>query len=1366
MMLDDKYISRKLLWTGPKGEEQIIQESELYFCDIQCPIVILGDSGMGKTELMEKLGEADCRRYFRAASFLRQENDKIQADLQLIIDGLDEVAAKEQGDPLHNVIKKLNSCGSPPFIIACRSAEWRGLAARYDIEEEYGCRPRELHLQPLSKSDAIEILACEIDETKARESIERLCLYNIETFYENPLNLRFVASTLKREEALPESRSELLDKATITLCQEHNDDSVNNLKLISTDKIRDIAGCIMAVMLLAGKDGIRRSNTESDDFILSLSEISDLTDVELASNVLSTRLFRLFQDSSNETYFFTPLHRTVAEYLGARWLAQHVEDQQNVSRVARRLLGLISAEGGVPVSLRGLYAWLPKFSPKYLGSTVIEQDPLGVLRYGDGDHLTTDQAKHVIQEIRRKANLDSTSSFGYWNVLSTKGLVQTCLAYEIRSIVQNPEEPLQLRLLMLDAIDGEEIAMQLKHDLLEIVLNRSRDYDERERAFIALVHALDGDFNWPAELGRLSDLGDDDSNRLVIKAILEVGIENFGVEQITNAVIAYVSFSDDTDRASFSPHFRLLSYIIDAVSLDRINPILDQLTSIVSSRTDPESWWQLVEPEVWQKLLSRLSRTLTLRLLEDDPDSVQSEQLWSWIRSLWTEQERRYLDDRFDECDLICQNDALRLDIQRLALFGTDEESNFQIKVHRLKDICNSFWMSDEDAKIHLAELVERNNLSERSRWFYLVGRFRKNHESLIPTEIQRMARPYAEGDTELVDFLTEKPKSDELSEYERKYREEMKELKQQREQELENTRSLYFLNIDDVRRGELKWILGPAQAYLGMFSDLESDCVPSDRISQWLGEKIKDASLEGFEAVLHRSDLPTTKQIVDEYAKSRYWNYSFPMLAAVGQRHLMEKGIRDLSIDLVKSLAIIADHELSISNDYFSGLKDALNDHLREDSRIFESYLRQKFEPMLASDISHIPGLYSFVRDDCEYPLSQRLCLEWLDRIPALPMKFSREIIHCVIHAPKPERQQAWSELARIATNRLIELEQLDNGAVSDKKMVWWSVQFLINFEAVEAQFPNITEENKQWLWELRDLIYDQFHQNERTVPITINQLRWLVMNFRQVWPKTNPPEGVRIGTTNCWDATEFLEWSIDQIAKEASDEAASALSELNAVSDDSYKNFILSAIEHNKRMQIDAKFEIPTIAQIRAVLSDDLPNSDKDVQCIVLEALSMLQNRLRGHQLDPVNNFYDDGANPKSENQCRDQMLLLIESLLPFGIKYQKEARMPQERLSDVSFQYGNFEVPVETKGQWHRDVWTAAEDQLDLNYCASHKPGIYVVFWFGENVPKKKKITSRRDKPKPQSPEHMREELRNTLPATRRSDVEVVVLDVSRQ
>ncbi|MCP4768112.1 MAG: hypothetical protein GY875_17800 [Gammaproteobacteria bacterium] len=139
MTLDSSYIARTLSWSEEDLKRHTIEDTEIL--EFHQPVIILGDPGMGKTFLMERLGGQPECKFIRATSFLRQPVHPITSDKRLVIDGLDEVAAVEEGDPLHNILTKLIARGKPPFVISCRSAEWQSATGKIDITDEYGQLP-------------------------------------------------------------------------------------------------------------------------------------------------------------------------------------------------------------------------------------------------------------------------------------------------------------------------------------------------------------------------------------------------------------------------------------------------------------------------------------------------------------------------------------------------------------------------------------------------------------------------------------------------------------------------------------------------------------------------------------------------------------------------------------------------------------------------------------------------------------------------------------------------------------------------------------------------------------------------------------------------------------------------------------------------------------------------------------------------------------------------------------------------------------------------------------------------------------------------------------------------------------------------
>lgn len=172
---------------------------------------------------------------------------------------------------------------------------------------------------------------------------------------------------------------------------------------------------------------------------------------------------------------------------------------------------MIAAEGGVPSSLRGLHAWFPKFSPTRLGQGAIDRDPYGVIRYGDGDGLTADQARKLIEALRQLAVFDPWFRDSYWASVAIGALAQPSLLEEIRALVRTESEHVALRCLILKAVVGSPVAAALQDELGAIMLNSKRVYRERRAAGEAIAGIIDSQFDWPKALKALLSLKDHDS---------------------------------------------------------------------------------------------------------------------------------------------------------------------------------------------------------------------------------------------------------------------------------------------------------------------------------------------------------------------------------------------------------------------------------------------------------------------------------------------------------------------------------------------------------------------------------------------------------------------------------------------------------------------------------------------------------------------------------------------------------------------------------------------------------------------------------------------------------------------------------------
>ena len=134
-------ILRTLIYDDAQKERKVIGQDQI--AAITEPVVILGDPGLGKSVLTQMLGEQPGMKYYRAGTFVRSANpgSMITGSERIIIDGLDEIASTALGGGVELVLKQLSAMGSPPFILSCREADWRGATDRIKIEDDYSTTP-------------------------------------------------------------------------------------------------------------------------------------------------------------------------------------------------------------------------------------------------------------------------------------------------------------------------------------------------------------------------------------------------------------------------------------------------------------------------------------------------------------------------------------------------------------------------------------------------------------------------------------------------------------------------------------------------------------------------------------------------------------------------------------------------------------------------------------------------------------------------------------------------------------------------------------------------------------------------------------------------------------------------------------------------------------------------------------------------------------------------------------------------------------------------------------------------------------------------------------------------------------------------
>jgi hypothetical protein len=313
------------------------------------------------------------------------------------------------------------------------------------------------------------------------------------------------------------------------------------------------------------------------------------------------------------------------------------------------------------------------------------------------------------------------------------------------------------------------------------------------------------------------------------------------------------------------------------------------------------------------------------------------------------------------------------------------------------------------------------------------------------------------------------------------------------------------------------------------------------------------------------------------------------------------------------------------------------------------------------------------------------------------------------------------------------------------------------------------VHELDKELLWALRRRLGAERRQVPQTLFFNSALLEWVVRGFRSQWPLTGHPRGSSWGDKNEWDASEFILQCIQHLSADTSSAAETLLIGLAKDPIDSYTPHIQHSLGQHRKIVREQHFQGIQLGDIKAIIERQSPKSTDDLRSIVLHVLKDAQGRFRGSNTDAVRKYYADGKKPQNEDWCTDRLIEDIEhQLKAYGISTTPQGDMPADKRVDILFSVNDIALPVECKGQWHRELWSAANDQLDTFYSRDWRAqdrGIYIVYWFGQAVETKYR-------PKgppsgigtPTNPDELRSAIVELIPQNRRSSISVVVLDMT--
>ena len=1312
--------------------------------------VLLGDPGLGKTTAFKyecaALGDAALR--IDARDFLAS-NPMSHPDWRgktLFIDGLDEVrvGSSDARTPLDKLRHHLDVLGCPHFRISCREADWLGEndRARLDFVAR-NSKVAVLRLDPLTGSDIEQILGRHPGIDDPQTFIEQAKEWGVGGLLANPQTLNMLADVVSKQEGWPQSRLETFEMACRNMATEHNEEHVLGDHRPSLEQLLDAADYLCAAQLITGAGGHSLKRGDAGSAYISLADC-DYASRAVLDRTLDTKLFHAVGEGR-----FAPVHRHVAEFLGARHLARRIDS----GLPARRVLSLITGADGVVVTeMRGLSGWLAAHRSG-ARDLLIERDPISVALYGDIRGFSTAEKSRLLKAFGRREVLTFLrretprhqigSTFGTLISPDMESVIDDVLTGPSRD--PNHQDLIQFVLALLR--QGNPLS-RLAPTLLDIVRDPSWRPYVSSSALDAFLHTpIAGDDG----AGTLRQLLEE----IRAGAVADPGNEMRGalLERLYPREIppsrVWEYLTDDGDSHLIGHYFLFWEQRLLSQSSDQdVAELLDRLSERLSDAL----------PALEFHSTASLPLHLLSRGLDTHGDDVATPRLYDWLCSAalsdWQDHDprdeyllhvRAWLERRPEVQKAVLLEGLRRCSDRDLfyrdvwavwrALHGSALPSDFRL------------WCLEQ--AVALAP-VHSEASEELLTHAFRAHKQQANDQALSLDVLTKRIRGY-EGLEKRLSALLRPPVTAEGERIDRIERHKAKE-DHNREKGIEYVRS----NAEALHenRAPLALLRDLGKAYF-LYRLGTRHLSPTERLSEFLGndDNLVDAALAGLRGSVWRSDVPDCEEIIRLKEASRMHYLAFPFLA----------GLEILQREDPARLAQLTESRVQTGLAFYyctpAGLSETPAWHAKWTAR----------SPGTVAEVAAKCSLSSIRHGDGYSP-----ALGAIQQLTAHPELRHETNLKILATFPLRAGLQKLTTLDRLLWNTLeypdrSSLLELIASKLSLKSMAiaqrvrWLAAGAVADPETYAKRMETFVRGGERRVRELA-AFFDSSHPlplqtHERSAPTLKSLIELMGRSFAPI-----EPEGF---VTIEMKASEQIDRFVQQLGSLPGEDAWQALDSL--VSEpvlSHWRDRLERARDDQRVVHRDAVYRYPDLDQLHRALNDQEPANAGDLAALVLDRLSTIASVVRTSNADEWRQYWNEDPhgrpkNPKHEESCRDALLSHLRKRLPKDVDAQPEGHSAGNARSDIRIAYGDCNVPVEIKKSTHRDLWSSIRHQLIGKYTRDVETsgyGIYLVLWFGDGgMPPPPRGT------RPTTPHELQQRLEETLTAAEAFKISIVVLDV---
>ena len=1311
-------------------------------------IVVLAEPGGGKTELMKSIAHKLNTSVLNASVFAYVGADKENSPL--VIDAVDEVARIDQSG-IHKLLALARTSKPTRVIMSSRSSEW-GLASTGIFEKFLGFSPMIVRLREFDQNEQHAIFKHHAPEEDFFTFQNEVAQFNLEMLLPNPQFLKmFTDAYLESGRRFANKRS-IFALAVERLAKEVNPDIPKASISLSVAQKISFSSEVYVKLLLSGAEGVSTIDATASRMYPMLPAL--FSGSTACYDILSTQLFKPGDKEDQHR----PVHKIVAEYCAADYLIKRITDPGDVLTLTK-CLPVIAPNGTARDELRGLLGWMAALGNKSVQESIIELDAYAVLANGDPSQLERSskrQLLHRLKEIEAADPYFRRSDF--WRRFSAAGFFTQDVIEEIKPLLMMGNDG-HLRDLILELLTDSQVNSQLTPELSLLTLNPNESEHIRTLASRCLLNVKQYDF-----IGALAVLIFEASNislNIAAKAIEVTGPEKFKHTYLSGFLRVcanlYPAQKEQFERVVGSRYF--IKKLISCFSQHTLESLLDELPHNLHCHCGKKPYECDCRNGISKIVGSMVDRYFELTQAPFDPVRI-----WQWIGNL--NFHRQCQPDQSKSVQVLRENDTLRQEIIAYVFRPlTDRKEIFNIRVEKFDGHLHShsglhLWRNDYKFILNLAFKTDNVDL-----WAsFLVNHQRyKNKEEYGPDDLRTQMRQHALSKPAFMREWARYNNAMKLSEQEHqlwRFRHSRSRKRHDKKQQEIHAKNIQFVNEnrDLVERGR-HW------SCLVRFAELV--LMHPERIELEFGdEKLVRTALRNCLDFI-TPVVPTLPELAALQCESKH-RYSETVLYAACLEILRAEGdLECVNTELLIALRtnIHMGYD-SVSTEERNALQTEIDRLIFPDSESAEKYLQQYVEPQLAQSCPH-PEIWMLSGEEVFRHSRAKLSIEWLRRFTDLSLNSVDELFE--IAAQYGDREDLKEIIAERCSDVMSGWPNPTENEDIERKRLFWMVRGFYFLE-------NITDTYWAWLKSDKDNLLHFYERSGRLSrsehrawpELTSIKIEAILDAFIEQWSRVDLPDHWDSDSPEEEKAYRFLTDLMWSIESDIPDNAIPVLGRLLADPRFTSQHKGLQSIYAGQlRKKALRDFEPPTPDEIVQHLDCDSVVTVESLRQLVLQELNDFQKAIAGGEFNSADRFYEKNERldeVKSTEIIAERLNLRLQ---PQGISITPEHQLKGKNRSDFTASKligGRRRLLVtEVKGQWHRELYSAASAQLYDRYAIhpdAEQQGIFLVIWFGES-----ETVAGRKTHGIKTAQELKISIEAVLPAELRSLIDVFVLDVSR-